>query len=90
MCFLREVEGHVGVAQKRVRVRAVLREDGDSDARVDLEVDTHHGARPRECLPEPVGELESALCIGARGDDGELVTAESGDGVDSRGRPQTA
>ena len=80
-------------ASQTEALRAVVGEERNADARLDLHRQAGERHRNIETGADPLGEADRALGIGrARRDDGELVPAESGDRVriaDQRAEPVT-
>src|SRR5579884_3170751 len=85
------IHGEVGMMQQRSRIDSIRADQGDAQTHLylDLNVVEVDGASHRRV--QAVGDEPCPVTVGARQDEGELVTAEPGHGVRvAQGSAQTA
>ena len=75
------VHRDVGVAQQGARVLGVLGEDGDADARADVQRDPGERVGAPERRAQPGGRHRGRLGVGVLDQHAELVAAQAGDDV---------
>ena len=78
---LRDIHGDVGVLKELVHAGAVVRIEGDPDARLDLERHPMHGEGLRQDSLHAFDESGRLAPVHAREQEAELVTSQTGNGL---------